>query len=102
MAVFSEDACPNERGQLGSHATARVVPGTLEDRGPFSGRWVLPDLADLYRCAIRRAVRFGCDMKGGVSSSLWPLGLFSGSTIQTCVLPKAIPPYGHRKLVKAR
>jgi hypothetical protein len=43
-----------------SSAVARpggFSPGTSRDCGAFTGDGVLPDLADLYRCAIRRAVR---------------------------------------------
>ena len=50
---------PQPRGQLGSRATHRVIPRTLQDRSAFPGDGVLPDLADLYRFAIRRAIRFG-------------------------------------------
>jgi hypothetical protein len=59
MAMFPHDTRPNERGQLGGRAARRIVPGTLQNRGAFPGDGVLPDLADFYRCAIRRAVLFG-------------------------------------------
>src|SRR5215813_13942804 len=59
MAVFPHDARPNQRGQLGSRAARRVVPRTLQDRGAFPGDGVYPDLADAYRCAVRRTVRVG-------------------------------------------
>jgi hypothetical protein len=62
MAVFPHHTRPNERREFGGPAACRVVPRTLEDRGAFPGDGVLPDLADSYRCAIRRAVRVGCDM----------------------------------------
>jgi hypothetical protein len=59
MTVFPNDACPNERSQLGGRAARRIVPRTLQDRGAFPGDGVLPDFADFYRCTIRRAVRAG-------------------------------------------
>jgi len=59
MAVFPHDTRADERGQLRGPAACRVVPGKLQDCGAFPGDGVLPDLAQLYRCAIRRAVLFG-------------------------------------------
>jgi hypothetical protein len=59
VAVFPHHPRPYERRQFGGRAACRVVPRTLEDGGAFPGDGVLPDLADAYRCAIRRAERVG-------------------------------------------
>jgi hypothetical protein len=59
MAVFPHHMRANERCQLAGDAAFRVVPGPLQDRGALPGDGILPDLADFYRSAIRRAVRVG-------------------------------------------
>jgi hypothetical protein len=55
--MFPHDTRADKRGELGGDTTRRVFPRKLKDRGAFTGDGVLPDLADLDRCAIRRAVR---------------------------------------------
>ena len=57
MAVLPNDTRAASRGHLGGHAARLVLPGKLNDRGAFAGYGVLPDLAHLYRCAVRRTVR---------------------------------------------
>jgi hypothetical protein len=59
MEVFPHDTRANECSELGGRAALRVVPGTLQDRGAFTRDRVYPNLADLYRGAIRRAVWVG-------------------------------------------
>jgi hypothetical protein len=59
MAVFPHHACADERRELGRHSPVGIIPGALQDRRAFPGDGVLPDLADFYRCAIRRPVRVG-------------------------------------------
>ena len=56
MVVLSYDTSSYERRELGSHTTRLIVPGALQDRGAFSRDRVLPNLSDLYGCAVRRAV----------------------------------------------
>ena len=58
MSVFPHDTRPDERGQLGGRAARRIVPGALQDRSALPGDGVLPDLAELYRSAIRRPLLF--------------------------------------------
>jgi hypothetical protein len=59
MAVFPHHTRANECCKLAGHAASRVVPGTLQDHRAFPGKGILPDLADFYGSAIRRAVRVG-------------------------------------------
>jgi hypothetical protein len=59
VAVFAKNAGPDEGGELGDHATLRVRPGKLEDRGALAGSGVLPNLADLNGCQVRRTVWVG-------------------------------------------
>src|SRR2546423_15591496 len=42
-----------------TRATSRAVPRTLQDHRAFPSNGILPDLADFYGSAIRRAVRVG-------------------------------------------
>src|SRR6266576_1953412 len=57
MAVFPHHTRANECCQLAGHAASRVVPGTLQDNQAFPYNGILPDLAEFYGSAIRRAVR---------------------------------------------
>jgi len=57
--VFPHHTRANECCQLAGHAASSVVPGTLQDHRPFPCNGILPDLADFYGSAIRRAVRVG-------------------------------------------
>src|ERR1700687_3743471 len=57
MPVFSHHTRANECCQLAGHAASTVVPGTLQDHRAFPYNGILPDLADFYGSAIRRAVR---------------------------------------------
>src|SRR5438876_11413282 len=59
MAVFPHHTRANECCQLAGHAASRVVPGTLQDHQAFPCNGILPDLADFYGSAIRRAIRVG-------------------------------------------
>src|SRR4029450_7463925 len=59
MVVLADDPRPNERRQLGGRAALTVHVGKLEDRCTLTRDGVLPDLADLDRCEVWRAVRVG-------------------------------------------
>ena len=59
MAVLADDPRSNERCQLGSRAALRVFVGKLENPGPLARDWVLPDLTDLDRAAVRWAMGIG-------------------------------------------
>jgi hypothetical protein len=55
MAVFPHHTRANECCQLAGHAASRVVPGTLQDHRAFPCKGILPDLAEFYGSAVRRA-----------------------------------------------
>jgi hypothetical protein len=57
MAVLPNNTRPDERRQFHGRAALGIVPGKLEDRRTLTSDGVLPDLADLDRREIWRAVR---------------------------------------------
>src|SRR5207247_1524079 len=59
MAVLADNARPNEGGHLVDRAALGVLPRKLENREALPVHRVLPNLADLDRCEVRRAVRVG-------------------------------------------
>src|SRR5690349_21852427 len=59
VAVLANDSGPDQRGQLRGHAAFAVLRWKLEDPGALPGNRVLPNLTDLDRGEIRRAVRIG-------------------------------------------
>jgi hypothetical protein len=50
VAMLADDACPDERCELGDRAALRIPVGELEDRGALPSDGILPDLPDLNRC----------------------------------------------------
>src|SRR4029453_13322873 len=70
VAVFAKNAGPDEGGELEDHATIGVHPRKLEDRGAFASNGVLPNLADLNRCQVRRGVRVGMRHPADAGSSV--------------------------------
>ena len=83
MEVFPHDTRANECSEFGGRAALRVVPGTLQDRGAFTGDGVYPNLADLYRGAIRRAVWVG--VPHGTESrivDIWSANRSNGASLQ--------------------
>src|SRR5262249_45934034 len=59
MSMLADNARPSERRQLGDRAALGVLPGKLENREALTIDGILPDLANLNRCEVRRAVRVG-------------------------------------------
>src|SRR5262249_46554555 len=59
MAMLADNARPNERGHLVDRAALGVQPRKLDNREALTVDGVLPNLASLDRCEVRRAVRVG-------------------------------------------
>ena len=95
MAVLANNPRSDERGELGSRAALGVLVGKLEDRGALAGDGVLPDLTDLDRRAIRRAVRVGCDI-GTVLTTADPPSTDSGADMATAVSKLVVTTPTHR------
>ena len=57
--MLADDTRSNKRGELGSRAALRVLVGKFEDGGALAGDGILPNLTDLDRCTVWRAVRVG-------------------------------------------
>ena len=94
MAVLAHDPRPNQRCQLGSHAAVRIVVRKFEDRGPLARHRVLPDLTNMDRGAVWRAVRIGVRHTGFLNATV--------SLSSTCTLGVSYCDFSRRKSTKCR
>jgi hypothetical protein len=59
VAMLAQNAGPDEGDELGDEAVVRILPRELEDGAALTRDGILPNLSDLNRSQVRRAVRVG-------------------------------------------